>query len=108
MEGSTHHVGGEVRQLGHAPRRGQGGRPYVIVEVEVSILQPHRVVEAQRYVGQPPPKRGHEVEAVREQLTHCLERVTLGGSRGVEHTGLADVHLCARRLDLKERGIESR
>ena len=45
MQRSTHHLGGEIGQLGHSSGLGQGGGAHVVIEVEVGILHPHRMVK---------------------------------------------------------------
>ena len=60
-----------------------------------------------RDIDEPPAERGDQVKAIRDQLARGGERVPLGRRRRIEHTGLAHVHVCARGLHMKERGVES-
>jgi hypothetical protein len=40
----------------------------VAVEIEVGVLDPHRVAQAERNLEHPAPERGQEVEAVGQHL----------------------------------------
>ena len=51
-----------------AARRGQRGPAHVVVEVEVGVLDPQRVVELERDLDEPAPERRQQGQAVLHQL----------------------------------------
>ena len=103
----TEHVGGELRQLRPAPRGGQGRPAQVVVEVEVGVLDPDRVVQAERHLDQAAPERWQQGQAVLDEGSHPLEAVATGHRGRVEEHDRTDVHVVGRGLTRQERGVEA-
>src|ERR1041385_230090 len=78
-----------------------------MVEVEVGILDPQRVVQPARDLDQPAPERRQEVQATLQFLLDPVERVAPGHGRGVEHRDLQRVHVERRGLHVQEPGVEA-
>ena len=57
-------MAGQLAQLLHACRAGHGDVAQVPVEVEVGVLDPDRVVQAERHLDEAAPERRREVEAL--------------------------------------------
>ena len=110
VELAAHHAGDEGVELGLAAGRRQAGPAQVVVEVEVGIVDPHRVVQSEGHPQGPLAQRGDQVEAL---LNHPADlRVPgrrreerAGALRRVEHERHADVHRCRGRLEREEGGV---
>jgi hypothetical protein len=92
-----------------APAAG-GGHPDaadVVVEVEVGILHPHRVVELERHLDEPPGERRDEVEAAADVLLDGVERVAPRHGRRVVDARHGHVHVAGRRLQIQERRVHA-
>ncbi len=112
VELPAHHRGDERIQLRPPAGRGQAGPAQVVVEFEIGVVDPDRVVEPERDPDGPLAERRHQVQALldhppdlrvarrgREQRAPPLGRV--------EHQRHAHVHGCRRRLERQERGIHA-
>jgi hypothetical protein len=94
-------------QLGVGSRRGQRDLAHVKLEVEVRIVDPVAVVEVERHLGQPPPERRHEREALGDQVLEPRQRqpAVLGRGRVVDRER-AHVTVVARVLEREELLVE--
>ena len=77
-------VGREVAQLAHAARRRQGGPPEVVVDVELGVVDPDGVAQAQRDLHQTALEDGDLGDPIDDHLADAPERVAVGHGRGVE------------------------
>jgi hypothetical protein len=109
--GAVERDGGEPAhergQLLAVAGRGQRGGPDVVVEVEVRVLDPQRVVQAEGHLGQPPPERRGQVEPLAVDLLDPVEVDGAVGLRRVEDHQARDVHVRRRRLEVEERCVET-
>ena len=112
VELAAHDPGHEGVELGLSSGRGQAGPAQVVVEVEVRIVDPDRVVQPEGHPEGALAQRGDQVQALlndpadlrvagrrREQRARALGRV--------EHQRHADVHRRGRRLQREEGGIHA-
>ncbi len=74
VEGQAAHLSGEVGQLLQTPGRRQAGSSKVVVEVEVGILDPHRMVQLERHLDEPAAEGGGEGQTARHGVPYRLER----------------------------------
>jgi len=65
----------------------------VVVDVEVGILDPHRMMDAEGHLDQTPAERRQQVEPLLELLLEPLVGVAAGDRRRVEHGHLQGVHV---------------
>ena len=79
----------------------------VVVEVEVGVLHPDRVVEPERHLHHPPPERRHQVEPGRDEVLDLRELVAAGHRRRIEDRRHGHVHVHARRLEVEEGGVQA-
>ena len=79
----------------------------MVVEVEVGVLDPQRVVEPEGHLDEPAPERRGEVQALAVHLLHPLEVDAALGGGGVEDHQPRHVHVGRRRLQVQERGVET-
>ena len=80
----TGDVAGQVGQLAQAAGTGHGRPPHVVVDVEVGVVDPHRMAQAERDLDQPPPEDRGAGDPGGDGLLHPLEGVapgTVDGSR---------------------------
>ncbi len=89
-------------------RRRQRELADVEVEVEVRVVDPVRVVEAERHLGQTPAHRRQQRQPLGEHLLDVgeLELAARGGAR-IEDRDPADVPALARVLEREELGVEA-
>ena len=99
-------VGGQLGQLAQPARLGRDDAPDVPAEVEVRVLDPDRMVQAQWHVDQPSAERRKQVEPIVEHLLEALEAVAAGNRRGIEHRDLQRVHVQRWRLHVEEARVE--
>ena len=100
-------VGREIAQLAHAAGRGEGGPPQVVVDVELRIVDPHGVAEAQRHLDEAALEDGGQGDAVVDQLADAAEGVATGHRRGVEDRCDRHVHVQGRCLHVQEARVEA-
>ena len=63
-------------------RRGQGQFAHVVLEVEVGILDPVRVIEAERNQREPPAERRQQMQALQQHRGHALRGQDTARCRG--------------------------
>ena len=98
-----------ARELAVVAGRRHGAVADVEVDVEVGILDPVRVVEAERYLHELARERRQQVEPLADEPADVLVReVAAGRRRRVVDGEAADVAVCPRRLDRQELGVEAR
>ena len=101
------HVGHVRGQLGGAARRGERGASDVVAEIEVTVVGPVGVAEAQRHRHQAAPEHGGHGQARPDEVPHLLEGVAPGHGGGVEDGRHRDVHVEAGCLHVKEAGVQT-
>ena len=100
-------VAGQVGQFEETPGRGDGGAADVVVDVEVGVVHPHRVAQAERDLDQQPSEHGRLVGARGDLGLHLGERVAAGHGGRVEHGDHLHVHVEGGRLEVEEAGVEA-
>ena len=88
-----------------APGRCQTDVADVVVEVEVGVVDPVRVVETERNVDQSPTHRRQVADERAEALVHHVERFEIG-RRALVDGHRVDVAVGVRRLHVQEARIE--
>ena len=107
IERPSHHLLGELGQLRLAARGGERGAAHVVLEVEVGVFDPERVVEREGDREQPPPERRQQVEPALDQIAHLLERVPARNRARVEDRSGGHVHVVRGSLEVEERGVHA-
>ena len=97
---------GELGELLEPARRGKGSPADVVVEIEVGVLDPHRVVHAERDVDDAPAERLEARQAFGDELPHRVDGEAAGDVRRVEDHRRHHVHVRRRGLEGEERGVE--
>ena len=72
IQRATDQVGGELTQLVHATRGPQSTPAKVVVEIEVRVIDPDRMVEMERHLHRSTPERRKKVKPA---LYHCLQAI---------------------------------
>ena len=106
IEGRTGDLARHLAELPASTGGGAADAPDVVVDVEVGIVHPNRMVEVQRNLHQPSTKRRNQVEAVGDELLDLLERVAARHGVGIEHHGHGHVHVVGGGLEVQKRGVE--
>ena len=83
----------------------QGEAADVVVEVEVGIVHPHRVVPVEGDVDQAASERGHQVEALGDEVLDLVEGIPTGHRGRVQHHGHGHMHVVRGRLQVQEGGV---
>ena len=98
----------QVGQLPLSARRGQRGVLNVVLDIERAVVDPVRVVQAERDGRQAPAERRQQVHARRHQLPNQrrIQRASRRGF-GVKHPQDAHVTLGAAIFHRQEQGIET-
>ena len=106
VEGARDEARALLAQLPRVARRRQPDVAHVEVEVEVRILDPVGMIEAQLHLHQAPPIRRQQVQPVLDQLLDVVEAD--GSRRGgrVEDGEAGDVPVGGGRLHVEEARIE--
>lgn len=101
-------VSHQVGQLPLSAGRGQRGVLNVVLDVERAVVDPVRMVEAERDGGQPPAERRQQVHARRHQLPN-KRRIQSAARRGfgIEHAQSTHVPLSSAVFQGEELGIEA-
>ncbi len=94
-------------QLGIGARARQRDLPDVVLDVEVRVVDPVGLVQAERHVEQLAPEYGHERQPFGHDLGEPGQRERLGGVAGVEQAQPANVPGGVGRLQGEEGGIET-
>ena len=88
-----------------------GGRerrpPDVVVEVEVGILDPHRVMHAERDLDYAAAERLEARQALGDELPHRLDGEAAGDVGGVEDHRRHDVHVRRGGLEREKGGVKA-
>ena len=100
-------LGRQLGELVEAAGSRQRGPPDVVVEIEVGILDPHRVMQAERDLDHAPAERLEARESVGDELPHRLDREAAGNVGGVEDHRRHDVHVRRRGFEREEGGVET-
>ena len=79
----------------------------VVVEVEVRILDPQRVVEVERHRHDPAAKRGVADQAAGDERLQLVERVGRRHRRRIDDGGDGDVEVHRGRLERQECRIQA-
>jgi acetyl esterase/lipase len=100
-------LGGQLGELLVSPRARGPDAADVVVEVEVRVLHPDRVVEPEGHLHDPTPERRHQVQAGLDEVLDLGELIAPGHRRRVEDGRHGHVHVHARRLEVQEGGVEA-
>ncbi len=102
-------MGHLLAQLALIARRGKRDVADVVVDVDSAVVNPVRMVEAQRHTSQSPPQRGQEVHALGYQLANerRVERPARCGD-GVIHPQCTHMALGAVVFASQEQRVECR
>jgi len=100
-------VPADLGQLDAAARARQPDPVHVPVDVEIRVLDPYRVVEVERRVGQLLAELRHGRDALAEHLPHLVEAVAARNGGGVEFQHRAHVQGLLGGLQIEEAGVES-
>ena len=100
-------LGRELGKLVEAARRGQRCTADVVIEVEVGILDPHRVMHAERDLDHAPAERLEARQALGDELPHRLDVEAAGNVGGVEDHRRHDVHVRRRGLEREKGGVDT-
>jgi hypothetical protein len=95
------HPAGQVAQLLGAARLGHRGVAYVVQDLEVGVVHPHRTTQLQRDEAHPLPVAGNEPEVRR----HGAHELAVRRRRSLEDADVADVHGVPVVLDGQEHGV---
>ncbi len=98
----------DVGQLAASSGCGTADTSYVVVEVEVGVLDPHRVVELERHLDQSSAERGNHVQPRPDVLLDRVEAVAPLHGRHVVDAGHGHVHVGRRGLHIQEGCVHSR
>jgi len=79
----------------------------VVVEVEVLVLDPHRVVEAEGDLREPAVEQRRDVEPRADELLDLVEGVAAGHRGRVDDHGHGHVHVVGGGLEVEEGGVET-
>jgi hypothetical protein len=101
IERTARDVPDDLGALAHRPGRAHGHAAHMGFEVEVGVLDPHRMPEVERDVHEPAAERLEEMHPILEHLQHPLEGETLARA-GVEDHRADDVRELGRRLHVEE------
>ena len=99
-------VGGELGQFVHPAGRGERGSAQVVVDVEVRVVDPDRMTEAEGDLDQPAVEHRGEGDALGDQRAQPAEGVPAPDRGGVEDRGHRHVHVQRWRLHVQEAGVE--
>src|SRR5206468_2427754 len=95
-------------QLSVVARPWQRELPHVEVEVEVGVVDPVRVVEAERHLGEPPAERGQQRQALlHEPLYVAGVELAARSARGIENRHARHVAGLARALERQELRVHA-
>ena len=106
VELAADHVGRELGQLAHPARRGQRGAAEMIVDVELGIVDPHRVAQAEGHLDQPAPEHRCQRDPLVDELAQPAEGVAPGHGGRVENGDQRHVHVEGGCLRVEEGGVE--
>ncbi len=96
-------------ELAQVAGRGQRDLADVVVEVDVRLLDPERVVEAERDLDEAPAERREQVQALAQHRAQAADGDDAAGrGRGVVHGQAADVAVGPVVLERQELGVEAR
>ena len=108
IEGTPDDPGDDLGELVVTPGRRHAGVADVEVEVEVGILDPVGVVEAERHLAETAPQRLEEMEPALDLRPPGGERVVVGVVLGLGVDREAgDVAELRARFHVQERGVEA-
>lgn len=101
---------GDVRahlgELAVVARRGQADPVHMVVEVEILVLDPHRMVQVPEWIVEFAAERRDQRDAFGEAALELRERVAAGHGRAVEGEQAADVQDLRGRLQVEEARVQ--
>src|SRR6185312_1540078 len=95
------------RELAATSRAGQPDAVNMSLELEIVVIDPHRVIEVELTVSELQVKFGHCADTQRHRVAESLKAVTARHCRRVQLHHTAHVHRLRRSLYIKEKCIES-
>ena len=107
------HIQGPGVDLGHQfteglaiAGRGAGDTPQVVVRVEIGVVHPYRVVQAEGHLQGLPAEHGQQVQAPRHAVPEPVVVPAPGNFRGIHDGDLERVHDRARLLLVIQEGTQ--
>ena len=107
LERSAHDLGHHLGELLVTTGCGQRNPEEVVGEVEVGVVHPARVVEAEGHRHEPAPEGRQGRNAFDQHVTHPFERVAALGRGRVEDAGVGDLHRGLRCVGVDEHRIDA-
>lgn len=107
VEAGADDIADEVAELLHGAGPGQAAVAHMVLEVELRVLDPVRLVEVERGFEQAAPEHRQQVQARGDQLLDGLEAEAGRGGRGVEDGQAAHVHGHGIGLQIQEDRVEA-
>ena len=96
----------ERAELLHPAGCGTDDAAHVRVEIELGVLDPDRVMQAQRRRQVPQTEDGKQVDALLEHAARLRPRPAVGVRRRVEHADLERVVVGAALIELQHQRID--
>jgi hypothetical protein len=97
----------ELVQLLGRTRAAQRDAAHVIVEVDVVIVDPHRLAELERHRRELARQHRRQVQPLREHRLEVFVEVAFVALGQLEHHQAADMHRHLGRLEMQERGVHA-
>ena len=97
----------QLIQLAAPTRSGHPRLPNVIVEVDVVVDHPHRVMQLQRNVDQLVTQRRHGLQPRERHGAKQVEAESPLDVGHIQHTDLERVHVDFRRLGIQHQGVHA-
>ena len=97
----------ELAELLHSAGSGTDDAAHVRVEIELGVLDPDRVMQAQRRRQVPQPEDGKQVGAFLEHPPRLRPRPAVGVRRRVEHADLQRVVVGAAAVEVQHQCIDA-
>ena len=97
----------QLRQLSAIARRWHGDVTDVEIEIELGVLDPVRVIEAEGNGHEFAAKRREQVDPAGDERSERLEVESIRGRGRVQDDHAGDVTVLGRRLEVEEAGVES-
>jgi hypothetical protein len=94
-------------ELLHRPGAAQGRAAHVVVEIDIVVLDPHRIGQLEGHLRELAVEQAAQVHALADQRLHVLVVVALVAFRQLEQHEAADVHRRLRRFEMQEGRVHA-